>query len=99
MRTVPAGLSRSAVSAASSRLDLVQRGADGLHEPLAGFRRRDAAGRAGQQAQAQARLQIAHGLAQRRLRDAELRGGLGEAALARDGHESRDVVQVVSAIH
>jgi hypothetical protein len=61
---------------------------------LAGLGRRDAAGRAGQQPEAKPRLEPADGLAQRRLRDAELRSGTGEAPLPSHGEEGHDVVKV-----
>ena len=70
-------------------VDLVQPRPRGAQQALARLGRRDAAGGAGQQPQAKPRLQPAQGLAQRRLRDAELRGGAGEAALPRDGEEGR----------
>ena len=52
-------------------LDLVEAVADGLHQPLAGRGRRDAARGARQQPDLQPLLQPADGLAERRLRDAQ----------------------------
>ena len=74
--------------------DAFEMRADRPHQPIARFGRRDAAGRARQQAQAEPLLQAAHGLAERRLRHAELRRGAGEALLARDGEEGVEVVEV-----
>ena len=48
-------------------VDLLEFGADGLEQSLAGFRRRHAAGGAGQQPQAQPLFEGADGVAQRRL--------------------------------
>ena len=59
MRMVPAGLSRSALSADELGIDLVKARADAAQQPFAGVRRRHAAGGAGQQPQAQPLLQRA----------------------------------------
>ena len=56
-------------------VDLVEPRADGAEQALARLGRRDAARGAGQQPQAEPLLQPADGVAQRRLRDAELRRG------------------------
>ena len=94
---VPAGFSRSSLSAASSASISSNRGPSGVQQAFAGFGRRDAARGAGQQPDAQPRFESADGVAQRRLRDAELRRGLGEAALARHGDEGDEVVEVARA--
>ena len=91
---VPDGLVAQLAQRGQLRVDLVQARPGGTQQPLARLGRRDAAGGAGQQPQAKPRLEPAHGLAQRRLRDAELRGGTGEAPLPRHGEEGDDVIQV-----
>ena len=92
---VPAGLSRSSLSAASSASISSKRGPNGAQQALAGLGRRHAARGAGQQAQAEPLLQPADGVAQRRLRDAELRRRPGETALPRDGEEGEQIAGVV----
>ena len=77
-------------------VDLVEPRAERAQQPLAGLGRGDTARRARQQPQAQPRLQCADRLAQRRLRDAELRRGPREAALPRDREERDEIVEVVS---
>jgi hypothetical protein len=47
---------------------------------------------------AEPRFKFAQGVAQRRLRNAELRGGFREAALARYGQEGLEVIQS-AALH
>ena len=98
MRMVPAGFSRSSLSAASSASISSKRGPDGAKQAFARFRRRDAARGAGQQPDAEPRFELADGVAQRRLRDAELRRRLGEAPLPPDGEESDEVIEM-SALH
>ena len=58
-----------------------------LKQALAGLRRRDAARRAGQQADAEPGFELADGVAQRRLRNAKLRCRLRETALPPDRDE------------
>jgi hypothetical protein len=48
-----------------------------------------------QKSQTQSSFEAADGVAQRRLRNAELRRRPREAALPRDGEESKDVVQIL----
>jgi hypothetical protein len=67
-----------------------------LQQALAGFSRGHAPRGAGQQPQAQACLESANDLAQRRLRHPELGRGLGEAAFAGDGDEGDEVVVVLA---
>ena len=75
-------------------VDFGEARADGVDEPLAGIGGRDAAGRAREEAQAEACLELADGVAQCRLRDAELGCGAGETALAGDGEESFELVGI-----
>ena len=75
------GLLASSLSAASSASISSKRGADGAQQALARLGRRDAARGAGQQPEAEPLLQPADGVAERGLRDAELRRGPGEAPL------------------
>ncbi|GAB9170963.1 hypothetical protein BDS110ZK17_58360 [Bradyrhizobium diazoefficiens] len=76
------------------RVDLRKARSDIAQQALAGFRRCDAAGGAGEQPQAEPLLQRAHGVAERGLRHAELGGRAGEAALAGDREEGEEVVDV-----
>ena len=75
-------------------LDLVEPRRERGEQALARRSRRDAAGGPCQQPDAEALLEAAHFVAERRLRHPELRRGAGEAALARDGHEGDEVVDV-----
>ena len=77
-------------------IDLVEARPDGPQQPLAGLGRRDAARGAGQQPQAEPLLQPADGVAERRLRNAELRRGPGEAALPRHREEGEEIVDVLA---
>ena len=79
-------------------LDLLEPRAHGVEQALARRRRRDAARGAGQEPHAQPGLHPANGVAQRRLGNAELGRGLGEAALARDRHESQEIIEI-AALH
>ena len=92
IRIVPAGFSRSSLSAARSGVDLVEPRAHGAEQALARLGRRHAARGAGQQPQPEPRLEPADGVAERRLGDAELRRGPGEAPLPRHGEEGEQVV-------
>ncbi len=65
-----------------------------LQQTLAGLGRRHAARGAGEQAQAKLIFQRAHAVTQRRLRHAHLRRSASEAALARHGDESLQIVEV-----
>jgi hypothetical protein len=69
-----------------------------MEEPLAGFGRRDAPGGPGQEPHAEPRFERADGVAQRRLRDAELGCGFGEAFLAPNGDEGHEVIEM-AALH
>ena len=96
MRTVPAGLSRSAVSASSSASISSKRW------PIACARRSPAAVGATLRV-VRVRRRICSrsssprtGLAQRRLRDPQRGGGAGKAAFARHGHEGEQIVEVAS---
>jgi len=74
--------------------DAFEMRADRAHQAFARLGRRDAAGRSRQEPHAEPLLQAAQGLAQRRLRYAELRRGAGEVLLARDGEKGVEVVEV-----
>ncbi len=93
---VPAGLSRSSLSAASSASISSKRG------PTLRSRRSPASvGATLRVVRVSSRtpeplLEPADGVAERRLRNAELRGGAGEAALARDGEEGNEIVDVLA---
>ena len=76
-------------------VDLVEPRADGPQQALAGLGRRDAARGAGQQPEPEPLFESADGVAERRLRNAELRGGPGEAPLLRHGEEGQEVVDVL----
>jgi quercetin dioxygenase-like cupin family protein len=58
---------------------------------------RDAACGAGEQSYAEARFQGADGLAQSRLRNAQLGGGARKALLPRDRYESRQIVEILGS--
>ena len=72
-------------------LDFLEARADGLQQVFAGLGRRHAARGAGQQAQAESRLETANGVAERRLRHAEFGCGLGETAFTGDGEKGEQV--------
>ena len=76
------------------RLDLLQARPRGPQQALARLGRRDAAGGAGQQSEPKPALEAAKGLAERRLRDTELRGGAGKAAFTRDRQKGHDIVEI-----
>ena len=77
-------------------IDLLEPRRHAVQQPLAGFRRRNAAGRAGQQPDADPSLQVTDGLTQRRLRDAEFRRGACEAALLGDRDKGCQVMEALS---
>ncbi len=77
-------------------LDLLKPRADMTQQALTRDGRRDAACGARQEAQLETRLELLDGVAERRLRHAELGGGLGEAALARHDQEGREVIEVAT---
>jgi hypothetical protein len=79
-------------------LDLLKPRADGVKQAFARLRRGDAACGPGQQANAEPFLEAANGVAERRLRHAELRCGPRETALLRDGQEGQQVIQI-AALH
>ena len=91
---VPAGFSPNSLTACKLGVDLLEPRAEGPQQALARLGGRHAARGAGQQPQPEPCLQAADGLAQRRLRHAELRGGPGEAPLPRDREEGEEVVEV-----
>ena len=71
-------------------------GSDGAQQPLAGFRRRHAAGGARQQPQAQPLFQTANGVAERGLRNPELCRCPREAAFPRHREEREEIIGVLS---
>jgi hypothetical protein len=73
-------------------LDLVEAGGEGVEQAVAGGGGGDAAGGAGEQAEAELFFEAADGVAEGGWRDAELGGGAGEAALPGDGDEADQVV-------
>ena len=73
---------------------LVEFGPDLQQQPLAGLRRRDAAGRAVQQPDAQPLLQVLDDLTEGRLSDREPCRRPGEAALSRHRQEGEQVARV-----
>ena len=76
-------------------VDLLEPWAHGAQKTFASFRRRDAACRAREQTDSEALFQPSDGVAEGRLRHAELRRGFREAALLCDGDESEKIVGVV----
>jgi hypothetical protein len=74
-------------------VDFVEARRNDGEKPLAGLSWRDAAGRAGQEANAEARFQRANGVAERRLRHAELSRRIGEVSLPCRRNEGDDVVE------
>src|SRR6185312_1724063 len=79
-------------------IHLVEPRAGDLEQPLAGLGRRNATRGTVEQANPEPLLKRADCLAQRGLRDAELRGSAREAFLAGDGEKGDDVAGVV-AVH
>ena len=94
IRIVPAGFSRSSLKSLQLGLDLLEPRAHGVEQALARLGRRDAARGAGQQPKTEPCLEPADGVTQRRLGNAELRRGPGEAALSRDREEGEQIVKV-----
>jgi hypothetical protein len=95
MRTVP-GLVAQVADGRDLGFDLLQARRHVQQQALAGFGGRDAARGARQQAHAQARLERADDVAERRLRHAELGCGACEAAFPGDGEEHEDVIDIVA---
>src|SRR5438552_10343107 len=79
-------------------LDLLDPRGDRADDAPAGLGHGNAARRAGQKANAKPRLELTDGLAQRRLRNAELCGRFRETSLVRHGDERSEVIQT-SALH
>jgi len=69
-----------------------------VEQALPRLRRRHAAGGARQQTHAEARFELADDVTERRLRHAELRGRLREAAFLADRHERKEVIEI-AALH
>src|SRR5215203_2987380 len=78
--------------------DLVEARPNIVKQAFPGFCRRDAAGGAAEEPDAEPLFEFSHGMAQRRLRDAELGGGFRETALSRNGDKGLKVVQT-PALH
>ena len=78
--------------------DLIDGGAQSLEQALAGVGHRYAAGRAVEEAHPQTLLELPHGMAERRRRDAEPRGGGAKAARIGNRHEGGQVGKV-GALH
>jgi hypothetical protein len=97
MRMVPAGFSRSFAEGAQVGGDFFEPRADGCDQALACLCRCNAARRARQQADAEPLLETANRMAERGLRRAQLGRGSREAALLRDGQESRQVTELVTS--
>ena len=94
MRMVPAGFSRNSLKAASSASISSNRGPTVSQQSFAGFGWGDAACRARQKANAKARFELAHGLAQRRLRDPELRCRFREASFPPHRDQGPQIIDV-----
>ena len=75
-------------------VDLIEARADGAEQAFARLGRRDAARGAGQQPKPEPLFESADGVAERRLRNAELRRGPGEAPLPRHRQEGEEIVDV-----
>ena len=80
------------------RLDLVEAWPNVVKQTFARFRWRDAPRRAAQEPNPEPLFEFSDRMAQRRLGDAQLRGGFREAALSRDGDKGLKVVQT-AALH
>jgi hypothetical protein len=77
-------------------VDLLEARPDIAQQALAGLGRRDAAGGAGEEPQAEPFFERAHRVAECRLRYAELGRGAGKTALARDREKGEEVVDIGS---
>ena len=77
-------------------LDLVEAWPNVVKQTFARFRRRDASRGAAKKPNPKPLFEFSDGMAQRRLGDAQLRGGLREAALSRDGDKGQKVVQTAT---
>src|SRR5215216_1789800 len=85
IRIVPAGFSRSSLTAATSASISSKRGPNIVKQAFPGFRRRDASRSAAEEPNAEPLFEFSQGMAQGRLRDAQLGGCFGETALSRNG--------------
>ena len=94
---VPAGFSRSSLKRRKLGVDLLKPGTQGVQQAFARLGRRDAARGAGQQPKTEPFLESADGVAERRLRNAELRCRPGETALLRDREEGDEIIEVFAA--
>ena len=80
-------------------VDLVEARSDGRQQALAGLGRRDAAGGAGEEPQAQLLFKAPDRMAQRGLRHPKFRCGAGKTALPRHGDKGDQVVGAGLRIH
>jgi hypothetical protein len=78
--------------------DLIDRGTQSLEQALAGVGHRYAAGGAMQETHPETRLELTHGVAESRRRDAEPRGGGAKAARIGNRHKGGQVGKV-AALH
>ena len=76
------------------QFDFVEMRPDTVEQPFTGLGRRDRARGAGKQPDAKPRFELAHGMAQRGLRKAHFRGGLGKAPRSRHSDKSHKVVNI-----
>ena len=93
-RSVPVGAVAKAVDRIERGGDLAQCRAQALQQALAGFRRRDAAGRAVEQPHAEPGLQPAQGLAQGGGRDPAQAGHAAKAPRARHRREGFEIGEI-----
>ena len=98
MRMVPVGAGAVHPSRQLSFHPVVQR-PHGAEQAFSSLGRRDGARGAGQEPEPKPRLERADGVAQRRLRDTELRSGSGEALLPRHGEEGNEIVEALPGFH
>ena len=97
----PDGAGRPVLEVPEARklgFDVVEPRRHGAQQAFARLGRVDAAGVACQQPHAKPALELADGMAEGGLRDAKLGGGLGEGALAADGLEGLEVIEI-AALH
>jgi hypothetical protein len=92
------GLCTKLTNGRDFRLDLFEAWANVLKQTLTCFRWRDAPRRATEEPKPEPLFEFSDRMAQRRLGDAQLRGGLRETALSRDADKGLKVVQA-TALH
>ena len=94
IRTLPKGVSRNWLSAVDGRTDVVESRRELRQQHRSGIGQRHAAGRAVQQADADAGLKVADRMADRRRRDATLLARPAEAAVPRDRVEGGEFGEI-----